>query len=674
MGRSPKAGQRSAPAAAAYRAGAKILDEATGVTHDYSKKRGVEHSEIMAPARAGAWATDRGQLWNAVEAAERRRDAQLAREFRLSIPHQLDHAARVELVRDWAQRELVSRGMVADVAIHAPHHGGKNYHAHIMATTRHLSADGSVFVGKAREWNSKELLVELRESWAVAANAAAERAGHSIGWTHLSLAAQVELAQAAGDHYTATAKAYAPTVHEGPKVQAVRKALHSQAQAEGVPLLALLDRLEAEGAATGAHDLIRHNELAREQRAAQQELAAAQREEAEARQEQARVIDARVRFEERRRAAQQESSMSMTAAPEAPAMSMGDRIRAAVAERERLREAQEQQALGQQEAQAAQPEPAEAGSQKGASLWEKQKQEPEQAAPAQSVAVAQEAMQEAQEQAPTVEQAAALLEEREKQRQRQQEAQEQLEAMRDQLQAHTDAGPATDGQTLAGALRDLACELVPGFKRLFGHSKHARAVAAHQEKAQRLEAQAAKLAEREKLAERRLAGMDGRPEAELASELADARRSWQRGQRQHAGELHDAAKRLDRAATAADADLRDDWVGWRFREQQGCTGAASIRQAAQDSRDLRDQLREAAQQVERPSDEELLATAGRFEAPEAHRELLHLSQQQAAYTRDLPAQVRTQHDQQQTQQMQQQMEQKQQQQATQRSSSGPRMG
>lgn len=363
--------------------------------------------------------------------------------------------------------------------------------------------------------------------------------------------------------------------------------------------------------------------------------------------------------------------MSMSAAPEAPAMSMGDRIRAAVAERERLREAQEQQALGQQEAQAAQPEPVEAGSQKGASLLEKQKQKqekPEQAAPAQSVAVAQEAMQEAQEQAPTVEQAAALLEERERQRQRQQEAQEQLEAMRDQLQAHTDAGPATDGQSIAGALRDLACELVPGFKKLFGYSKHARAVAAHQEKTQRLEAQA------EKLAERRLAGMDGRPEAELASELADARRSWQHGQRQHVGELHEAAKRLDRAATAADADLRGDWAGWRIREQQGSTGAEAIKQAAQDSRDLRDQLRDAAQQVERPSDAELLASGGRFEAPEAHRDLLQLSQQQAAYTSDLPAQVRTQHDQQQTQQLQQQVEQKQQQQATQRSSSGPRMG
>lgn len=364
--------------------------------------------------------------------------------------------------------------------------------------------------------------------------------------------------------------------------------------------------------------------------------------------------------------------MTAALAPEAPAMSMGDRIRAAVAERERLREAQEQQALGQQEAQAAQPEPAEAGNQRGAALLEKQKQE--QAAPAQSVAVAQEAMQEAPEQAPTVEQAAALLEEHEKQRQRQQEAQEQLEAMRDQLQAHTDAGPATDGQSIAGALRDIACELVPGFKKLFGYSKHTRAVAAHQERAQRLEAQAEKLAERERLAERRLAGMGGRPEAELASELADARRSWQHGQRQHAGELHDAARRLDRAATAADSDLRGDWVGWRFREQQGCTGAASIKQAAQDSRDLRDQLRDAAQQVERPSDAELLASGGRFEAPEAHRDLLQLSQQQAAYTRDLPAQVRTQHDQQQTQQLQQQMEQKQQQQATQRSSSGPRMG
>src|ERR1700675_62396 len=83
---------RSSTASAAYRAGEALTDERTGLAFDYSRRRGVLHSEIMAPADAPDWMRDRAQLWNAVEKAEKRKDAQLSREILLSLPHELTHA------------------------------------------------------------------------------------------------------------------------------------------------------------------------------------------------------------------------------------------------------------------------------------------------------------------------------------------------------------------------------------------------------------------------------------------------------------------------------------------------------------------------------------------------------------------------------------------------------
>jgi hypothetical protein len=75
-----KLGQ-SAVAGAAYRSGSRLYEEATGITHDYTFKQGVEHSEILAPQDAPPWVSDRHTLWNTVEAAEKRKDAQVAREI-----------------------------------------------------------------------------------------------------------------------------------------------------------------------------------------------------------------------------------------------------------------------------------------------------------------------------------------------------------------------------------------------------------------------------------------------------------------------------------------------------------------------------------------------------------------------------------------------------------------
>lgn len=145
----------SSVAKAAYRAGASLSDRCTGEVHDFRAKKHVVHSEIMAPASAAAWAFDREELWNRVEAAERRSDAQVAREIRLTLPRELDREQQIALVREWCGTQYVSRGMIADFAIHAPpaSDGGEQPHAHIMLTMRQLDAESSFSRTKAREWN-----------------------------------------------------------------------------------------------------------------------------------------------------------------------------------------------------------------------------------------------------------------------------------------------------------------------------------------------------------------------------------------------------------------------------------------------------------------------------------------------------------------------------------------
>jgi len=134
---------RSVVAAAAYRAGQELTDERQGLTHDYTRKQGVEDAFIVAPDGAD-WAQDRNALWNAAEAAEKRKDAKTGREYELALPAELDAGARKELARDFA-RELVERyGVVADVAIHEPGREGdnRNHHAHILTTTRTAGETG----------------------------------------------------------------------------------------------------------------------------------------------------------------------------------------------------------------------------------------------------------------------------------------------------------------------------------------------------------------------------------------------------------------------------------------------------------------------------------------------------------------------------------------------------
>ena len=180
---------RSATGAAAYRSGERLVDERTGIIHDYTRKEGVLHTEILAPDNAPDWMQDRAQLWNAVEAAERRKDAQLCREIQLSLPHELTRDQQISLVRRYVQDQHVSQGMIADVAIHAPspHELASqlNYHAHVLLSMRELTGEG--FGQKAREWNDKQLLENWREQWAIYQNRELQRHGHSARVDHRSL-------------------------------------------------------------------------------------------------------------------------------------------------------------------------------------------------------------------------------------------------------------------------------------------------------------------------------------------------------------------------------------------------------------------------------------------------------------------------------------------------------
>ena len=191
---------RSATGAAAYRAGETITDERTGLVFDYGKKRGIDHSEIMAPANAPEWAHDRAKLWNAVEHSEKRKDSQVAREVEVALPTELNLDQQRELVRSFARSQFVDAGMVADIAIH--HAKGENPHAHILLTMRDIGPDG--FGQKNRSWNDKALLQNWREAWEVQTNQALERAGHSVRIDHRTLAEQgIERI---------------PQIHIGPKV------------------------------------------------------------------------------------------------------------------------------------------------------------------------------------------------------------------------------------------------------------------------------------------------------------------------------------------------------------------------------------------------------------------------------------------------------------------------
>ena len=157
---------------AAYRSGDELRDETGEIVHDYTRKTGVVHSEIMLPKDAPPEFADREILWNAVEAREKRHDAQLAREIEVALQIEFSLKEQIEVLREYIQENFVDKGMIADFNIH---NNEGNPHAHIMLTTRHVTPKG--FGNKNREWNNKKYLEIWREKWADVNNRKFEEKG-----------------------------------------------------------------------------------------------------------------------------------------------------------------------------------------------------------------------------------------------------------------------------------------------------------------------------------------------------------------------------------------------------------------------------------------------------------------------------------------------------------------
>ena len=129
-----RAGGRSAVASAAYRAGEKLHNEETGLTHDFTHKGGVVMNEVILPDNAPRRYLDREVLWNEVQQIEKRSDAQFAREVEVALPNEMTRDQQIECVRNFIKENFVKEGMIADWALHDK--GDGNPHAHIMLTLR----------------------------------------------------------------------------------------------------------------------------------------------------------------------------------------------------------------------------------------------------------------------------------------------------------------------------------------------------------------------------------------------------------------------------------------------------------------------------------------------------------------------------------------------------------
>jgi len=198
----------SAVSAAAYRAGERIRDERSGRTYDHSARRDIMHKEILLPAQFAEapmdWARDRASLWNSAERAESRKNARVAREFLVVLPVELTARQRLGLAREFSQ-ELSDRYRFAvDLAIHAPRDfpgsDPRNFHAHLLATTREVGAEGlgAKTALELADYKREELgrrpgineLMWARERWATVTNAAFKEANIEARVDHRTLEAQ----------------------------------------------------------------------------------------------------------------------------------------------------------------------------------------------------------------------------------------------------------------------------------------------------------------------------------------------------------------------------------------------------------------------------------------------------------------------------------------------------
>ena len=212
---------RSATAAAAYRAGAEIADERTGLVHDYTRKQGVEYSALVLPADAPKWAEDRASLWNAAEQAETRKNSTVAREFEIALPAELSADERKDLAMSFASEISERHHVAVDVAIHAPGREGdhRNHHAHLLVTTRQLGPEG--MGAKTRELDQKQSgeVERWRERWAELQNHSLELSGVAERVDHRSFKRQGLERE--------------PEFKQGPAVTAMERRAERQASREG---------------------------------------------------------------------------------------------------------------------------------------------------------------------------------------------------------------------------------------------------------------------------------------------------------------------------------------------------------------------------------------------------------------------------------------------------------
>ena len=235
----------SATAAAAYRAGL-CLDDPSGARHDYSKKAGVLSVDMLAPDSAPSWATDPHQLWAKVEEHETRKNARVAREVLLALPHELDPEQRRDLARSIGQLLVERYGVAAQVALHAPDRGGdnRNFHAHILMTPRVVTADGfGVSAAKVLDEYKAgaEELKNLRAAIGERMNHALAAAGVAARVDHRTLADQKAAAADRDDFGAVAALDRMPTKHEGKAVTQARR------RGERLPRAKRNDTLKAAG-------------------------------------------------------------------------------------------------------------------------------------------------------------------------------------------------------------------------------------------------------------------------------------------------------------------------------------------------------------------------------------------------------------------------------------------
>lgn len=193
---------KSSVGASAYRSGERIEDKRTGMIHDYTRRKGIEYTEILAPTNAPSWAKNRSKLWNEVEKIEKSKKSQLAREINIALPKELNKEEQIKLIKEFTKNTFVDKGMIADIAIHD--NKGGNPHAHIMLTLRAFDENGEWLAKQKKEyildkdgnkqynkktktykcktvkttdWDNKENLELWREEWANYINKSLERNG-----------------------------------------------------------------------------------------------------------------------------------------------------------------------------------------------------------------------------------------------------------------------------------------------------------------------------------------------------------------------------------------------------------------------------------------------------------------------------------------------------------------